>query len=58
MSGRMFCRPDGRSIRLYRHQEEAISTVHAGESIVVTSGCWSEYRIAENSEWRIANGEW
>jgi hypothetical protein len=54
----MFCRPDGRSIRLYRHQEEAISTVHAGESIVVTSGCWSEYRIAENSEWRIANGEW
>ena len=40
-TARIFCRPDGRPIRLYRHQEEAIRKALTGESIVVTSGTGS-----------------
>ncbi len=40
-TARIFCRPDGRPFRLYRHQEEAIRKALAGESIVVTSGTGS-----------------
>lgn len=40
-TARIFCRPDRTPYRLYRHQEEAIRKVLAGESIVVTSGTGS-----------------
>lgn len=37
----IFRKADGQSIRLYRHQEEAIRKVQARESIVITSGTGS-----------------
>ena len=40
-TARIFCRPDGTPIRLYRHQEEAIRKALSGDSIVVTSGTGS-----------------
>ncbi len=40
-TARIFCRGDGRPIRLYRHQEEAIRKALARESFVVTSGTGS-----------------
>ncbi|HWO94204.1 MAG TPA: DEAD/DEAH box helicase, partial [Dehalococcoidia bacterium] len=40
-TARIFSWPDGTTFRLYRHQEEAIRKVLAGESIVVTSGTGS-----------------
>lgn len=40
-TARIFCRPDGTALRLYRHQEEAIRKALAGQSMVVTSGTGS-----------------
>ncbi len=40
-TARIFRRGDGRPIRLYRHQEEAICNALAGKSLVVTSGTGS-----------------
>lgn len=40
-TARIFCRPDGDTYRLYRHQVEAIRLAQAGRSFVLTSGTGS-----------------
>ncbi|GIV23759.1 MAG: DEAD/DEAH box helicase [Bacteroidia bacterium] len=40
-TARIFCRPDGTSYRLYRHQVEALQHACAGQSFVLTSGTGS-----------------
>ena len=40
-TAQVFRRADGQSIRLYTHQVQAIRAIHAGRSVVVTSGTGS-----------------
>lgn len=40
-TARIFCRPDGGTYRLYRHQVEAIRKAASGQSFVLTSGTGS-----------------